>query len=390
MNASLARNTLGAVALATTVCAACAPPGVGRRPEPAPPVSVPEVDHSLFLIGDAGHALPGDRTMMRVTEFVEPLKDRATVIFLGDNIYPAGLPEPGDPYRRTAEAILEVQLDVPRLAGVRGIVIPGNHDWAHGGEDGWNAIRRQEEFVEAYAPNLEVLPDGGCPGPVVLDLSARLRVVILDTQWWFHEGAKPVHPDSPCADDSPEEVVASLREAIASAGDRHVVVLGHHPLATVGKHGGYFPLQDHLFPLRRVAKWLWIPVPFLGSVYPALRNLGLHDQDVSAGVYKRFVRAMEEAFEAQPPLAFVGAHDHSLQVLEGTSTPYVLVSGAGPSSGLGSVGWNDRTLYARGVCGFMRLDVLRDGRVRLGVFETCPVDGFRESYSQWLTGPPPP
>lgn len=381
------RVIAGLVALlAALLNSACAANMRSRGNASVPAVHLGDIDHSLFFIGDAGHALPGDVTMVRVAEFIGDLGDRATVVILGDNVYPAGLPEVEHPYRETAEAILEVQLDVPRLAGVRGIVIPGNHDWAHGGEDGWNAIRRQEAFVEAYGPNLHFLPDGGCPGPEVVDLGDRLRLVVLDTQWWFQaKGPKPRHPDSPCATDAPAEIVDSLRGALASAGNRRTVVVGHHPIATVGKHGGYFPLEDHVFPLRRVAKWLWIPLPFVGSAYPLMRNLGIYGQDVSGGPYRDMVEAFAEAFRTNPPLAFVGAHDHSLQVLESEIANYVLVSGAGPSSGLGFVGWNDQTLFARGVCGFMRLDVLRSGRVRLGVFETCPERGFRETFSLWLT-----
>src|SRR5436309_11924013 len=31
-------------------------------------------------------------------------------------------------------------------------------------------------------------------------------------------------------------------------------------------HGGHFGWQDHIFPLRNIKPWLWIPLPLIGSV----------------------------------------------------------------------------------------------------------------------------
>ena len=82
---------------------------------------------------------------------------------------------------------------------------------------------------------------------------------------------------------------------------------------------------------------------------------------------------------------------------EATTTPhsmtraaYQLVSGAGILGHASLVRHIEGTLFAREAAGFMRLDVTRDGRVRLSVTTVVP-EGTRakgesaEVYSVWLT-----
>jgi hypothetical protein len=91
-------------------------------------------------------------------------------------------------------------------------------------------------------------------------------------------------------------------------------------------------------------------------------------------------------------------HDHNLQVIRGgrpevTNAGYQLVSGAGILGHSSLVREIEGTLFAREAAGFMRLDVTRDGRVRLSVSTvvpegTRPVGASAEVYSLWLTTEP--
>jgi hypothetical protein len=277
------------------------------------------------------------------------------------------------------------QIRVARSTGARGIFVPGNHDWAHSGPDGWDAVRRQGRFIERNGgPRVALVPAGGCPGPVSIDVESVLRLLVLDTQWWFHKGPKPTHPVSDCPADSESEVVDSVRAALAAADGRQVVVLAHHPLATTGGHGGYFDWKVHIFPLRRLASWLWIPLPFIGSAYPLARNLGISDQDLSSGRYQHMLKAFDSAFADHPPLVYAGGHDHSLQVMTGSSAQYIVVSGGGPNRHLEPAARGQSTLYAGAKSGFVQIDFAKHGEARLGVVVVDGEGNASEEFAHWL------
>ncbi len=352
----------------------------------APVAAAHDVVQTLVLIGDAGEpALKGESVMDALAGELARDPSRTAVLFLGDNLYPSGLGPVGTRERAEQERRLDKQVEVVRASGALGIFVPGNHDWAGEKEDGWNAIRREGERIDAVgAPSVEMLPKGGCPGPAVRDVGATLRLVLLDTQWWLHAFAKPRDPDSSCAQDSEAEVLAALNDALQTAGTRHVVVAAHHPLASGGPHGGYFTLKQHLFPLTELKKSLWIPLPIIGSIYPLARQAGHTPQDLSSAENTHMRNALETVLKEHPPLVFAAGHEHTLQVLGGTSARHLLVSGAGIYDHESSVKKLPQTRYASGSAGFMRLEVERAGRVRLAVIEVDKDGKATEAYAQWL------
>jgi hypothetical protein len=140
---------------------------------------------------------------------------------------------------------------------------------------------------------------------------------------------------------------------------------------------------------------MWLPLPIIGSLYPLSRQAGISNQDVSGPKYQSLRNAFERAFYEHPPLVVASGHDHDLQVIRGgrsgiTWAAYQLVSGAGILGHSSVVREIDGTLFAREAAGFMRLDVTRDGRVRLSVTTVVPagerpVGESAEVYSMWLT-----
>ncbi|MFC2170324.1 metallophosphoesterase, partial [Acidobacteriota bacterium] len=300
-----------------------------------------DVDVRLFLIGDTGAPDPDFEPVLVSLESQiskDPLK--SVVVFLGDNVYPSGLPLSSDPDWAEARRRLDVQIELLRTNKVKGIFIPGNHDWDKYGLEGWKAIVRQEHFIKNNSKGYALLlPGGGCPGPVVMDVGETLRLVILDTQWWLHTKSKPLGPSSDCSAASEAQVINLLRKALHEAGSRKVVVAMHHPLQTGGKHGGYFKWHHHIFPLRELKSWLWIPLPILGSVYPIARKSGISRQDLSSRAYSAMRESLRKVFIENPPLGVAAGHEHNLQVLHGESSRYLLISGAGYMGHVSSPHW---------------------------------------------------
>lgn len=357
------------------------------HPLPVPALPREQVAASLYLIGDAGAPDPGGEPVFHALsrDLYSSVGRQRVVVFLGDNVYPRGLPAPEQPDRKEAERRLAAQVDVVTRSGATAYFVLGNHDWARHGKEGWDAARRQGAFIDsAGGGKAWARPSGGCPGPSVVDVGRRLRLVLVDTQWWLHGGPRPMHPNSNCPTDAETEIVDSLRAAVSGAAGRLVVVAGHHPLTTGGVHGGYFGWRDHVFPLRVVFPWLWVPLPLIGSLYPAARQNAISSQDLGSRPYQRLIAAFREAFADQPPALYAAGHEHNLQVIAGGVAPLEVVSGGGFYGHSGRAVSVPGSLFARKASGYARVDIPETGRARLAVVEVDRVGRGTEVFSTWM------
>lgn len=351
--------------------------------EPAPLPGPGEIEWTVLLAGDAGAPYDGDPVLAALTRTAALAPERTTIVFLGDNIYPRGLPDSLDPERPEMERRLLRQVETATRSGAHAYFVPGNHDWAKHAADGWDAIVRQGHAVRQMGNGrAELLPAGGCPGPEVRDLGRSLRLILLDTQWWLHTRGRP--GEAHCTPGIEAGIADSLAGALRDAGDREVIVAAHHPLRSGGQHGGYFSVGNHLFPLRELKSWAWLPLPIIGSLYPFARENGLTDQDVSGRRNRAMRQALEDAMRPHRPLVYAAGHEHNLQVLDGASARWLLVSGTGFFDHAGQAHWLQGTRYAARASGFMRIDALHDGRFRLAVLEVNRAAALRETFSAWL------
>ncbi|HUE76894.1 MAG TPA: hypothetical protein VMM83_03055 [Longimicrobiales bacterium] len=322
-----------------------------------------DIESSLFLIGDAGQqdprevGAPLDSLAMHAA--VDP--ERAIILFVGDNVYPEGIPEEGD--AEWTDAVRRLRDQVRAVPpGARGIFIPGNQDWAGETPFGLYSIRLQERLIEDLADGRDVrlLPGNGCPGPVSIE-NGRLRLVMLDTQWWLQEYV--VRDEESDCDENTGAVTAALREHVRpTRTDQVVITAGHHPLMTGGAHGGYCGISG----------------PF--------RRFGNRAQDVISGPNRTLRDSIESAFSEHPPLVYAAGHEHNLQVLRGgENVDYLLVSGAG-SHGKTACGVRLRESYyvSQHRSGFMRVDILRGRGVLLRVYRYTGGGEGGLSYSRWL------
>jgi hypothetical protein len=369
-------------ALLTGACARSAPP----IPPPVPAPANVEIETSVFFIGDAGEpAEDGEPSLIGLATELTDHPEETLVVFLGDNVYPRGLPDSSHQNRAQYERYLAEQIDVVVETEALGIFIPGNHDWAMGGRDGLNSILRQARFIESRGGDrVRMLPTDGCPGPSVIDIGDGLRLIFVDTQWWLQGNDRPFGSDSGCPAGNEPAFLESLTTALATAGDRTILVAGHHPMRTSSKHGGFWPWTAHIFPLQDVVSWLWLPLPGIGSLYPLSRMSGITNQDVSGPKYKKLIAAFDSVFAAHPPLVYASGHEHILEVLEWDSAQFLLVSGGGIYGHGDPVTARDQTRFVAQASGFMRVDLMTDGRVRLGVIVVDETGETTEEYSRYL------
>ncbi|HEY0979076.1 MAG TPA: metallophosphoesterase, partial [Flavobacteriales bacterium] len=341
---------------------------------------------ALYLIGDAGAA--GEEHSAPVLRLLEQVaaSDSAherMLLFLGDNIYERGLHKKGHPERAQDERNIAPQIQAARAFQGRTVFVPGNHDWSQGRTSGWAAVKRQQQLVVDSLGKKAFLPKGGCPGPEVMEFGHQVVVVIIDTQWWLHKYRKPEGERDGCDVATDAEFLNAIGEVLKDNRGKHIILAGHHPLHTYGEHGGFFPLRDHLFPLRNLDSRLWVPLPGVGSLYPMYRSLIGNIQDVANPRYQALHEGLEKLLKRYPGTVYAAGHEHTLQYQERDSVHHI-VSGSGSKSTY--LQRPNPLAFGTGERGFARIRVAQDGSLALDMFTLA--NGAIPVWSTELEGPP--
>jgi hypothetical protein len=322
--------------------------------------------YSVFLIGDAGEPNIGQSKPLQQFLYNELKKSdtNAAILFLGDNIYPYGLPEEGNIWRKSAEKAVQNQFDIVKDFKGKVIFLPGNHDWNKSKKGGVHQLRREEEYIEKQSGGKYLfIPDSACPGPLVLKLQEKITLIALDTEWWLHRHEKPYGESSPCSSKTKEELTQNLKSVLEAHKNENVIVAAHHPLFSDGAHGGYFPAKSHLFPLIGLKKNLYIPFPVIGSLYPLYRKFVGSVQDIPHPRYREMKTAYLSAFSTYPNLVYASGHDHNLQYFENQNRHYI-ISGSGSKTEYLRSGGHAK--FSHLANGFSRIDYYSNGEVWLG------------------------
>ena len=103
---------------------------------------------TIVLIGDAGQLTNGRQPVVRAVQTHIPLNKKTTVVYLGDNLYKTGLPDDMLPTYEIAKAPLDSQIMIAGKSPVNVYFIPGNHDWANGGKNGYEYILRVQNYID--------------------------------------------------------------------------------------------------------------------------------------------------------------------------------------------------------------------------------------------------
>lgn len=287
------------------------------------------IPHKIFLIGDSGKPkLDGDEVFQLLKMKLKEAGKNSTVIFLGDNVYPKGLPPIGNEARPLSEKRLVFQLDAVKDHPGNVFFISGNHDWNKGKRGGLHYVRIQEKFVESYLNRGDIyLPSKGCPGPKEIIINENFRLIFINTQWWVQKGKKPIGHALGCLARSEDHFFRLLSEML-SKDHRQTMVIGHHPLYSKAMHGGVFSPKQHIFPLRFVHKNLYIPLPGAGSLYPLFRKYFGAVEDISYPPYRKMRNRLLHIFRKHKNLIYAAGHDHNLQYIK-KGEQHFLISGSG-------------------------------------------------------------
>lgn len=330
------------------------------------PQSNKELLHSLFLVGDTGEI---DDTLTKHNIVLEALKldlqkqsNKTSLVYLGDNIYPRGLPPKKSPERAEAEDIILAQLELARFHDGKTYFIPGNHDWNKHKPGGRKAVKRQEEFIEDYGKeedlDIKFYPNDACADPKVVKINKDLVYIFIDTQWWLHDWSHENKINKGCHIKSRGDLLKTLEEEFVNYKNDEIVLMMHHPIMSDGTHGGKFGLKQHLFPLTELKDNLWIPIPIIGSLYAAYRKITGSKQDITNIHNKAMMQGIEDlAKKLKLNIVFASGHDHGMQYFDVGKMKHI-VSGAGGK--IDYVSSSGDAAFAVSKRGYVKLDFYED------------------------------
>lgn len=323
------------------------------------------IKYRVIFIGDAGEINP--QQMNVLTHAANNIiAGKTTVMYLGDNVYPYGFGLPGSSEEEQGKQILRNQFTPMRAKGAPTYFLPGNHDWDKMGKDGLAKIKQQWAFLEAQHDSLlKLIPGNGCPGPVELNVGDSMVIIAYDSEWWLFPYYKN-NPDADCSCNTKKDVVEKINELFYKNRYKVILLASHHPFQTYGRHGGYYPLKDHIFPLTAINHNLYIPLPVIGSLYPLLRTTFQSPEETIHPVYKDMIKQIDGVFEGFPNLVHVAGHEHGLQFIKDNQLQ--VVSGAGAKESYVKKG--RYALFAQKAGGYVTTDLLQNNSIRFTYYAT--------------------
>lgn len=352
------------------------------------------INQRIFLLGDAGDMNSATHPVIDwLKKNVDWNDEKNSVIFLGDNVYPLGLPLEGDPTYPHSKAILDDQISLVKDKKAKAFFIPGNHDWRNGKLGGWEQAVNQVDYINGLQlKNVQAWPLNGCPGPIEVELSDKVVVVLIDSQWFLYLHDKP-GPGSNCSSKTLDEFGTELGEIAASHPNQMLVIATHHALYSYGPHGGDYTWREHLFPFTAINPNLYIPLPIIGSIYPLARGVFGSVQDIPHPLYKTMINTIEAVMRKHPYAIAVAGHDHGLQFIVRNSlkdTLSYIVSGSG--STLSRIKPGRYSQFSDANLGFSVIEVWKSGKTDVKFYNLSSKDFGDPTYTHALKTilPPPP
>ncbi|WP_348822211.1 metallophosphoesterase [Flavobacterium aestuarii] len=285
-----------------------------------------KIAHTFYLVGDAGNAdeEQAQQTLELLHQKLKKSNKKATLLFLGDNIYPKGFPSDNNVAEKTlAEKKLTNQLKLAEGFKGKTIVIPGNHDWYNG----IKGLELQADFVTKYLNDKKAfLPRKSCPIEDV-KIDSITTLITIDSEWFLEDWDNHPTINDNCDIKTREGFFDELESLLNKNQEKTVVLAIHHPLLSNGTHGGQFSWEKQLYPLEQK-----IPLPVIGSFINLLRKTsGISPQDLQNKQYTIYAKRIKTLLQKQKNVIVVSGHDHNLQYIYKENIPQI-ISGAGSKS----------------------------------------------------------
>lgn len=209
-----------------------------------------EVVHTFYLIGDAGLSPMNDmnKALKIFKKRLDVADENSTALFLGDNIYPAGLPDPKDSTEAYIKAKNDLDAQIKTLENFKGkpIFIPGNHDWY---TEGLVGLEREQKYIQKALDSKEVFfPEDGCPIKTI-EVNEQVAIIAIDTEWYLTNWDHRPDMNDKCDIKSRDKFWLELEDEIKGNRQKTTIIALHHPCSLTGHTGVNLPLKG-TFTLR--------------------------------------------------------------------------------------------------------------------------------------------
>jgi len=320
--------------------------------------------HTFYLVGDAGNLDQDEafHNMNILKDSLSKASENSTLIFLGDNIYPAGMPKKENANRGLAEKKMDNQISLSSQFKGKTILIPGNHDWYNNGIKG---LKREEDYVtEKFGDKNAFAPRNGCPIET-RKINKKLALILVDTEWVLADWNKNPNINEKCDIKTREDFYTEFEDQLNKNQNKTIVVATHHPLITHGSHGGYYSLEKQIFPFENR-----FPLPVLGSIINLTRATGgISHQDISNQNYKNLADRLKTLISGRKNLVVVSGHDHNLQYIEQADIRQIISGAGSKTEAAKAVGSND---FSFGNNGYAELKISKSGNAEVSFYKLNP------------------
>lgn len=301
--------------------------------------------HSFYLIGDAGNSdlYKRDTALSYLSKELKKAKKNSTLIFLGDNVYPTGIPKKNKKSYSLAKHRLKVQTDLGKNFAGKTLFIPGNHDWYNG----LKGLKRQEKLVEKALGKNTFFPENGCPLEKI-EVTDAINIIVIDSHWYVTNWDKHPEINDNCQIKTRAKFFDELKGMIKKSQGKTTLIAIHHPMFTNGPHGGNYGFKSHLKPL-----------PIFGSMLNILRKTsGVTNTDQQNSKYNELKKHVVTLAQQNEKIIFVSGHEHSLQYITQNNIPQI-VSGSGSKKSATKNG--NGGIFSYGTEGFAKLNIYKNG-----------------------------
>ncbi len=314
------------------------------------------ISHTFYLVGDAGNPDPSapNAVLENLAIRLKSSKRASTLLFLGDNIYPDGIPAEASAKRETAIKTMERQMSVSDNFKGRTIFIPGNHDW----RSGINGLEAESNIViDRYKDSTSFMPRKNC-GIDNTAINDSIQLITVDSEWFLEDWDKHPRINENCTIKTRDQFYNELQNLISDNQNKNVVIALHHPLASNGRSGGEYSWRQQLFPFQNN-----FPLPFLGSAFNAVRKTsGIVSQDIQNKKYNAMVNRITTIVQGKPNIVLVSGHDHNLQYIERGNVKQIISGSGFKTDPARAIGPKD---FSYGGQGYARFEINKTGASKL-------------------------